>query len=86
MDFYIRYGEYSKKISSLANGVNVLHLKPESMMSMTMLVPSDAIINCYEKLFEKMQSKIELLNKQITLATEGRERILPKLMTGEIEM
>ena len=81
-----RYGEYSKKVSSLANGVNVLHLKPESMMSLTMLVPSGAIINCYEELFEKTQSKIELLNKQIILATEGRERILPKLMSGKIEV
>ena len=38
------YGEYSKRISLLANGVNVLHLKPDAIMGITMLVPSEIIM------------------------------------------
>ena len=34
------YGGFSKIISPLANGVNVLHLKPDSFMSLQMLIPS----------------------------------------------
>lgn len=80
------FGGYSKKISPLANGVNVLHLKPEAMMNMEMLIPTEEIINQYDKIFETYQCRIEILQKQCDLAVEARERLLPKLMSGEIEV
>lgn len=81
-----RYGGYSKKVSVIANGVNVLHLKPEAMMSMEMLIPDGTIVKMYESIFEMFHSKIEALNKQLELAVESRDLILPKLMSGEIEV
>lgn len=80
------YGGYSKRISPLANGVNVLHLKPETMMNMEMLVPTEEIMEQYDILFDIYQKKIETLQKQCDIATEARERLLPKLMSGEIEV
>jgi hypothetical protein len=80
------YGEYSKRISLLANGVNVLHLKPDAMMGITMLVPSEIIMEQYEHKFELYRQKIELLQTQCNIFTEARERLLPKLMSGEIEV
>ena len=41
----MRYGGISEMISPLANGVNVLHLKPEAMMGLEMMVPSKEIVN-----------------------------------------
>ena len=79
------YGGYSKKISQLANGVNVLHLKPEAIMNMEMLIPPETIINIYDEFFTQIQGKIEILQTQNNLATEARDRLLPKLMSGEIE-
>lgn len=78
------FGEYSKKISPLANGVNVLHLKPESMMNMEMLVPSNRVIERYDAVFNLYQQKIEKLQSQCNIAAEARDRLLPKLMSGEI--
>lgn len=80
------FGGYSKKISPLANGVNVLHLKPEAMMNMEMLIPAEEIINQYDEIFEDYQRRIEILQKQCGFAVEARDRLLPKLMSGEIEV
>ena len=79
-------GGYSKKISPLANGVNVLHLKPESMMNMKMLIPSDSIMDAFDIVFEPFIQRIEGLQKQSDAAAEARDRLLPKLMSGEIEV
>ncbi len=80
------YGGYSLKISPLANGVNVLHLKPEAMMNLQMLVPTGELMDAFGKVFGPIQSRIELLQKQIDAAAESRDRLLPKLMSGEIEV
>ncbi len=80
------YGGYSFKISPLANGVNVLHLKPEAIMNLQMLVPTEELIDTYGKVFDPIQARIELLQKQIDAAVESRDRLLPKLMNGEIEV
>ena len=80
------YGGYSFKISPLANGVNVLHLKPEAMMNLQMLVPTEELMDAYGKAFDPIQARIELLQKQIDAAAESRDRLLPKLMSGEIKV
>lgn len=80
------YGGYSKQIAVLANGTNVLHLKPESMMSMEMLVPSDEIMSKYDDKFKNFYKKIEVLENQNTILAEARDRLLPKLMNGELEV
>lgn len=80
------YGGYSERIAPLANGVNVLHLKPEAMMSMEMLIPAEKTISAYDAFFRKIQEKIEALEAQNNLASEARDRLLPKLMSGEIEV
>ena len=82
----MQYGGYSKIISQLANGVNVLHLKPEVMMNMNVLVPSNRVMKMYDALFKQYQEKVELLQKQCNIAFEARDRLLPKLMNGELEV
>ena len=80
------YGGFSYKISPLANGVNVLHLNPEAMMNLPMLVPSSAVMEAFDNIFNPIYSRIESLQEQIDDASEARDRLLPKLMSGEIEV
>ena len=82
----LHFGGLSAQISQLANGVNVLHLKPEAMMNISMLCPDDSIIAEYDKLFSTIQNRIEILQSECDLAVEARDRLLPKLMNGEIEV
>ena len=80
------YGGLSKQISPLANGVNVLHLKPEAMMGIEMLVPCDEIVRLYSQQVTPIFNRIEALQKQCDIAAEARDRLLPKLMSGEMEV
>lgn len=80
------YGGLSKRLSLLANGVNVLHLKPEAMMDMKILIPNCSIMKQYDAMFEIYYRRIEELQKQCDIAREAHNRLLPKLMSGEIEV
>ena len=82
----MNYGNFSKKISMFANGVNVLHLKPDTIMDMEMLIPSDELMYQYDDFFEKIRNKIEILQKQIEKSQEALDRLLPKLISGEIQV
>lgn len=82
----MQYGGYSDKISPLANGVNVLHLKPDSIMNMEMLVPDFGMLSIFDSAFEPICMKIDTLQKQCIFAMEARDRLLPKLMNGLIEI
>ncbi len=81
-----RFGGLSYKISPLANGANVLHLRPENMADIDVLCPDENIVEAFDKVFASMISKIEKLEDQIQLAAESRDRLLPKLMNGELEV
>ena len=80
----MRYGGISKQISPLANGVNVLHLKPDAMMGTMMVIPRKDLIERFCPFVEEMVNKILKNQSQIRLLTEARDRLLPKLMSGEI--
>lgn len=82
----MRYGGISDRISPLANGVNVLHLKPEAMMDIEMIVPNAEIINTFTVYINRQIEKSLFLQNQIVLLIEARDRLLPKLMSGEIEV
>jgi type I restriction enzyme S subunit len=82
----MRYGGISKQISPLANGVNVLHLKPDAMMGTMMVVPRKDLIERFCPFVEEMTNKILKNQSQIRLLTEARDRLLPKLMNGEIKV
>ena len=80
----MRFGGISKQIAPLANGVNVLHLKPEAMMGIEMVVPSKELIEHFDDYYNHGFNTILHLQDQIHLLTEARDRLLPKLMSGEI--
>ena len=82
----MRYGGVSYKISPLANGVNVLHLKPEAIEGIEMIIPSMHLIESFVGLVDKMIDQILSNQKQIKHLTEARDRLLPRLMSGEIEV
>ncbi len=79
-----RFGGISNKISPLANGVNVLHLKPEAMMGIEAIIPSSEFLDQFTTYADKTINEILFLQSQIRLLTEARDRLLPKLMSGEI--
>jgi type I restriction enzyme S subunit len=56
------------------------------MMGIEMLVPCDEMISAYNQQLSPILDRIEALQKQCDIAAEARDRLLPKLMNGEIEV
>lgn len=82
----MRFGGISTIISPLANGVNVLHLKPDAMMNIEMTIPSNDLIMRFTSSATSCIEEINKLENQIRNLSEARDRLLPKLMSGEIEV
>ena len=84
--YYLRYSDVSTSIANLANGANVLHLRQESLKSIMLKLPSDELIAKFDTLTSPIATQIELLEDCNQLLQEARDRLLPKLLSGEIEV
>ncbi len=82
----LRYSGVAKNISKYANGTNVLHLKPDSIMNLEVMIPTKELMTKFDKTFSNIYKKIEFLQSQILLLQQARDRLLPKLMSGELEV
>ena len=82
----LSYGGYSEVVSRFANGTNVLHLRPDVLNAVDVILPPKFLQEKYSDFFKILLNKINDLQDQILLAIEARDRLLPKLMSGEIEL
>ena len=55
-------------------------------MSQKFVVPSMDVALRFENAVSQIDREIALIDKRLTLAIEARNRFLPKLMSGEIEV
>lgn len=81
-----RYGFYSRFFSLFANGANVLHLKPDSLLNKKVLLPTEKIIKQFVAIVSPIIQMIDELNIAIDNATEQRDLLLPRLMSGKLEV
>ena len=81
-----RYGQISKYISQFANGANVLHLKPKSVMNIKVYLPRQEKINYFVNIVKPIIQEIDLLNEQISNLIKQRDLLLPRLMSGKLEV
>ena len=62
------------------------HVYPKDINAMCVLSPTKDVLNSFEIKASKIFYNISLLQYQIRLLTEARDRLLPKLMSGEIKV
>ena len=79
-----RYGFYSRFFSLFANGANVLHLKPDSLLNKKVLLPTEKIIKQFVAIVSPIIQMIDELNIAIDNATKQRDLLLPRLMSGKL--
>lgn len=82
---YLRYSGIAEMIAMLANGTNVIHLKPDALTRAIILVPNQRSQVVFSEYVQPLFDAIEVAEQQIAAAREARDRLLPKLMSGEIE-
>ncbi len=69
-----------------ASGSTIKFLTKRMLEEILVYEPNDKILSLFNQRCELFQKKIESLKIQITLAQEARDRLLPKLMSGELEV
>ena len=67
-------------------GAAVPSMTTKILDEIIILYPSTDILQKFEIQLQPMYSKLRLLQLQIESATQARDRLLPKLMSGEIEV
>lgn len=82
----LRFSGIAEKIALLANGTNVLHLKPQILSSVQIPVPGSELQLAFAKYVSPMIDEINLCTRRIVSAQEARNRLLPKLTSGEVEV
>lgn len=81
-----RSKEMLNKMTALSNGVAQQNLSPIRAEKIRILIPSLNLLSQFKNIVEPIISQIILLNNQITFACEARDRLLPELMDGEMEV
>lgn len=74
-------------IESLHTGsTGQTELPRERVSSIRVLAPSPGALNQFNSFVSPMVGKVNMLQRSIAVAREARDRLLPKLMSGEIEV
>ena len=74
------------EFKNLTTGSTMKHIQRGKLKEVFVNMPSSDIMNKYVLLSEPIREKILILKKQNNSLKEARDRLLPKLMSGEIEV
>lgn len=74
------------EMNNLANGAAQQNLSPIRTGKIKVVFPTDKLISAFEEIVSPMIQKITLLNKTVLLLSQARDRLLLKLMNGEIDV
>lgn len=75
-----------EEFQNLTTGSTMKHIQRNKLDQVFINIPNDEIMTSYSYLAERMRNQILHLSSQIRLLTEARDRLLPKLMSGDIEI
>ena len=74
------------KLDSLQKGSAQPHVYAKDLNALELTVPPKKLLEFFCGIVSPYFEKIRLLQREIELATQARDRLLPKLMSGEIEV
>ena len=74
------------EVNNLANGAAQQNVSPIRIGEMKILLPNNELLQEFESIARKSIARIISLQSQLHLLTEARDRLLPKLMNGEIKV
>ena len=72
------------KDNIIGNGAIFASISKDELYNQVFVIPSDEMVMKYDAIANKIDKNIQYVDSQIRLLTEARDRLLPKLMSGEI--
>ena len=82
---YFCISENMNRLATGASGSTIKFLTKGMIESLVIIEPSICVLDSFNQIIEPIRTQKENLQSQIRLLTEARDRLLPKLMSGEIE-
>ena len=70
----------------LGNGAIFASISKNELLNQVFVIPDAKIMSAYEEIAAALDKKIEVVDMQLQQLVEARDRLLPKLMNGEIEV
>ena len=83
--FYLLKERFFKD-NIIGNGAIFASISKDELLGQKFIVPVDDLVKRFNTVVSDIDGKIAGLENQIMLLTEDRDRLLPKLMSGEIEV
>lgn len=74
------------ELDSLQKGAAQPHVYAKDINALATLIPTEEMLKLYTKYASPYFEKVKALKEQIENLTQSRDRLLPKLMNGEIEV
>ena len=70
----------------IGNGSIFSSITKNDLLAQKLLMPEINILSKFDEIAGNIDDKIEVLDRQLVLLQEARDRLLPKLISGEIEV
>ena len=83
--FYMLKEKFYKD-NIVGNGSIFASISKNELLSQEFIIPNDELSKRYNAIVLDIDKIIESLDSQLQLLTEARDRLLPKLMSGELEV
>ena len=77
---------FTETTKQMANGANVLHLRPTAILEFNALIPSEKILSRFDQVTNPVLIEIDKLIKQNDILTKTRDLLIPQLVTGRNEI
>ncbi len=82
----LKYSSFAQKLKEFANGTTVLHLSPSHVQASELTLPSDVIRHRYAEITKSVRQQSDLLQNRNVNLRQTRDLLLPKLISGEIDV
>ena len=83
--FYLLKERFFKD-NLVGNGAIFASITKDELLNQIFLVANEKLVVSYDEIVRNIDAKINALDSQIDLLVQARNRLLPKLMSGEIEV
>ena len=82
----LKYSSFAERLKEYANGTTVLHLSPSHVQSAELVLPPDVFRHRYVEIGKSARQQSDLLEKKNVNLCKIRDLLLPKLISGEIDV
>jgi type I restriction enzyme, S subunit len=83
---YFRGSDFPDNVKQHANGANVLHLSPDRIKEYEFILPSEELREQFVSFSNSVYNIIENLYRKNDILRKSRDLLLPKLISGEVDV